>query len=376
MSVGPAPAAGSGMWRFAQWLPVTRVRRRSSRWARVTRRWCRSRVRCCTELGVGSVAMKCEHLNPTGSFKDRIASVAVTLAVERGLRRAGGDVVGQRRCRGGGLRGSRRSAADPFRVGGRRGTQKLLQIDGLRGERWYLVEGLGHDAAATEQAAVAVAAHAARPGRLSRSSPAGATRPRRWRAPRRSRTRSPTQAPETTLVYAPVGGGGLVAALGRGFAEVARARPTHPADRRCAARRLRHDAQALAGDLQRSRRSVHHRGLRAPGGRSSSTASALSRRLSGTGGHLTEVSDEQIYGPNGCWPARAVFSSSPPARPRLAGALADAANGRLDRDDRVVVLGTGAGYKDGGRAAAAAGDAAGPDDRNRPRSVRSCVNER
>ena len=37
------------------------------------------------ELGVTSAEVKCEHLNPTGSFKDRIASVAVSLAVERGL---------------------------------------------------------------------------------------------------------------------------------------------------------------------------------------------------------------------------------------------------------------------------------------------------
>lgn len=113
-------------------------------------------------LGTASVVVKCEHLNPTGSFKDRIATVALSIARERGL----GGCVGTSSGNGGAA-----AAAYAARAGltaalfalADTAPQKLLQIQAL-GARVHLVVGLGHDAAATDAAATTIAALAAEHG--------------------------------------------------------------------------------------------------------------------------------------------------------------------------------------------------------------------
>lgn len=138
--------------------------------------------------GIASVQVKCEHLNPTGSFKDRIASVALSIVRERGLAGCVGTSSGN---------GGAAAAAYASRAGvpaalfalADTAAPKLRQIRAL-GARVHLVDGLGHDAAATDSAATTIAAIAADRGLMPLLT-GGRFSPRRWRVRPRSRTRSP-----------------------------------------------------------------------------------------------------------------------------------------------------------------------------------------
>jgi threonine synthase len=338
------PMAGPGMWRFANRLPIANPASVVSLGEGDT-----ALVPLGNELrkqlGVSNAAVKCEHLNPTGSFKDRIAAVAATLSLERGLTGLVGTSSGN---------GGAAAAAYAARAGlsltlfalSDTVAQKLLQIRAM-GARVMLVDGIGHDAAATEFAAQTVARRAAE-NRMFPFLTGGRFSPEAMEGAKTIAYEIAEQAPGVTHVYAPVGGGGLVAALGRGFADDAELRGTsggprivavQPAGCRTLARALDGDFSGLKGACTTSISGLQVAVLFDGYG-----ATEAVRR---SGGHVTEVDDSAV------WEAQRMLARSegilvePAGAVAFAGALADARAGVLHAEDEIVLVSTGAGYKDG-----------------------------
>lgn len=67
--------------------------------------------------------------------------------------------------------------------------------------------------------------------------------------------------------------------------------------------------------------------------------------MRGSGGHLVEVTDEQVRQAQRALAHQGILVE-PAGATAYAGALADAAAGRIGPDERVVAVATGAGYKD------------------------------
>jgi threonine synthase len=289
-------------------------------------------------VGGAEVLVKCEHLNPTGSFKDRIASLALSIAVERGLRGCVGTSSGN---------GGAAAAAYAARAGLRAvlfalsdvAEQKLLQIRALGGEV-YLLDGLGHRADATEAAARRIAELAAAAGFMPFLT-GGRFSPEAMEGATTIADEILDEAPQARVIYAPVGGGGLCAALWRGL----RRHAPHPrlvAVQPAGCPTLR---RALGGDFS---------GLDRP---SSTTISGLQvavlfdgrgavEAVRASGGHLVEVSDEEVFAAQELL-ARDGLLVEPAGAAALAGAIVDARAGRIGADESVVLVATGAGYKDG-----------------------------
>lgn len=338
-SFGDVDESRPGMWRYASRLPV------------------RSSASCITlgeggtpllpltavarGAGIGALRLKAEHHNPTGSFKDRIAALAVTIAKERSLRGLAGTSSGN---------GGAAAAAYGTRAGiplhlfalADIPAAKLAQIRAL-GATAHLVQGIGHDARATDVAARTIAAHAARTAVFPFLT-GGRFSPEAMEA---VKTIAYEIADSCTpdVVYAPVGGGGLLAGLGRGFAELAAAGRRVPRLVGVQPRGCSTLTAAMAGDLG---------GLRSP---SSTSISGLQvailfdgagavEAVRGSGGHVTEIDDEDA------WEAQRLLAREegvlvePAGAVALAGLLADLRAGRARRDSEVVVVATGAGYKD------------------------------
>ncbi len=288
-------------------------------------------------IGAAEVSVKCEHLNPTGSFKDRVASVAMSIAAERDLRGCVGTSSGN---------GGAAAAAYAARAGLRAvvfalsdiAEQKLLQMQAL-GAEVYLLEGLGHRTDATEAAATTIAALAAAcsfvplltGGRFSPEAMEGATT---------IGDEVVAEQPEASSIYVPVGGGGLCAALWRGLLRHS-PRPRIVAVQPAGCPTMR---RALTGDFS---------GLEDP---CTTSISGLQvavlfdghgavQALRESGGHLVEVEDEQILSAQQLLASEGLLVE-PAGAAALAGAIADARAGRIGADDHVVLIATGAGYKD------------------------------
>ena len=336
-------AGGPGIWRFARRLPGDHERQPVSLGEGDTPLVSiGDNLRAM--LGVAATSVKCEHMNPTGSFKDRIAAVAATLSAQRGI----AVLVGTSSGNGGAAAAAYAARAGlAFTVFALADTveQKLLQIRAM-GAQVVLVRGVGHDAGATEAAAQAVAREAAR-RRLFPFLTGGRFSPEAMEGAKTIAYELAEQASDATHVYVPIGGGGLLAAVGRGYRELLEdgeiaAMPriigVQPAG--CPTM-----APALAGDFS---------GLQAP---SSTAVSGLQVAVlfDGRGaveairlsdGHLTGVPDSEIWTAQQLLARHEGILVEPAGATALAGALADAREGRLGFDDRVVVLATGAGYKD------------------------------
>ncbi|MER7003855.1 pyridoxal-phosphate dependent enzyme [Dactylosporangium sp. NPDC000555] len=298
-------------------------------------------------LGVASALVKCEHLNPTGSFKDRIASVALSIAAERGLAGCVGTSSGN---------GGAAAAAYAARAGlacvlfalADTAEQKLLQIRAL-GASVHLVAGLGHDAAATDSAARDIAALAAECGLLPMLT-GGRFSPEAMEGATTIAFELAEEAPRTTVVYAPVGGGGLLSAIGRGYGRMPagpRLVAVQPAGCPTLGPALRGRFDGLSGPCTTGISGLQVAVL--------FDGAGAVEAVRGSGGHLTEVTDEQVHEAQQELARQGVLVE-PAGATAYAGALADAAAGRLGPDDRVVLIATGAGYKD----SAALGRLAGP----------------
>ncbi|RZI92298.1 MAG: pyridoxal-phosphate dependent enzyme [Microbacterium sp.] len=333
----PVSAAGeSGMWRWPSVLPVDPAGPRITLGEGDT-----PLVALASPPGAPVVSVKCEHLNPTGSFKDRVLAVAATLVVQRGLR----GFVGTSSGNGGA------SAAAYARRGGFSTllftlsdvvAQKLLQIRALGG-RAFMLQGIGHDAATTRAAAERIADVAAEHG-FAPVLTGGRYAPEAMDGATTIAYEIWEQDPGTTHVYVPVGGGGLLSAIGRGFERLGAAGHTVP---RVVA------VQPAGCPTLRASEAGDYSGI------SGETTTAISglqvavlfdgpgawQAIRSSGGHVVEVTDAAV-GEAQRRLAEQGLLVEPAGATAYAGALADIAAGVHDAGARVVVVATGAGYKD------------------------------
>lgn len=348
-----APRPGVGVWRYADRLPVANPGNVVSLGEGGTPVVDLGEA-ALAALGVRRAGIKCEHMNPTGSFKDRVATVAVTIARQRGLAGLAGTSSGNggaaaaAYCARAGLTLTLFALSDIL-------AEKLSYVRAL-GARVTLVSGVGHDAAATEAAAAAVSQQAVARnvfpfltgGRFSPEAMEGA---------KTISYEIAEQRPTATVVYAPVGGGGLLAAIGRGFAELRAAGLAVPGVVAVQPSGCPTLARALDGDLD---------GLDGP---CTTTISGLQmatlfdargavQAVTESGSHVVEVSDEEVFAAQRLLARDSGVLVEPAGATALAGALSDARRGRLAPGDEVVVVGTGAGFKDGTALARLVGDSA------------------
>ncbi|MFF5234830.1 pyridoxal-phosphate dependent enzyme [Dactylosporangium sp. NPDC000521] len=285
-----------------------------------------------------TVHVKCEHLNPTGSFKDRVAAVAVSLVRERSLR----GIVGTSSGNGGAA-----VAAYGARAGVRvillalatTPPEKLVQIRAA-GAEVYLVDGLGHDPRTTLALASEVRDVAARQGYLAFLT-GGRYAPEIMMGARTIAYELASQA-SLTHVYAPIGGGGLYASLWRGYRDLGGVVPRLVAVQPSGCPTVR-DALAGGPGVLTSPSTTGISGLQV----ATLFDDDVPAAVAGSGGHLTEVTDAEVAAAHARMVRAGIFVE-PAGATALAGLLADASSGRLPAGSRAVLIATGAGWKDAG----------------------------
>lgn len=325
-----------GMWRWADRLPVRRPDRAVSLGEGDTPLVDLSRT-VGARIGLDRLWLKAEDRNPTGSFKARIASVAYSVIKERGLAGAVGTSSGN---------GGAAAAAYAAAAGSRAilftlsdiVAPKLREIVAVGGVA-RRVAGIGHDAAATRLIADRIAAVADRRGCYPLLTGFHYA-PEAMAGVQTIAYELDEQLPEPAVVYAPVGGGGLLTGLHRGFADLG------PVPRLVG-------VQPSGGASLRRALAGHPEGLDHP---VTTTISGLQMAVlydpvgavaavRDSGGHDVIVGDAEILS------AQAILAGSgllvePAGATALAGVVADLAAGRVDRAEPVVVIATGAGHKD------------------------------
>jgi threonine synthase len=295
------------------------------------------------ELGIAGLHLKAEDRNPTGSFKARIASVAASLVRERDL----AGLVGTSSGNGGA------AAAAYAAASGSRAVlftladtvpMKLLEITAVGGIA-FRVDGVGHDAASTRAVADAIAAAAEANGYYPMLTGFHYA-PEAMTGVETIAFELAESRPELTAVYAPVGGGGLLTGLHRGFAREAAAGAVdtprlvgvHPSGASALPLALDGRTEGMPGPVTSSISGLQMAVLYDTEG-----AAAAVRE---SAGHTTAVSDEEVWETQALLARRFGLLVEPAGATALAGVRADARNGLLASGDHVAVVLSGAGYKD------------------------------
>lgn len=289
-------------------------------------------------VGLRRLWIKCEDRNPTGSFKARIAAVAFSLVRERGLTGAVGTSSGN---------GGAAAAAYAAAAGSRVVLFTLSDIVPAKLREIVAVGGIarrvtdvGHDAASTRAVADLIA-RAAVTARCYPMLTGYHYAPEAMTGVQTIAYELAEQLPHASRIYAPVGGGGLLTGLHRGYRDLAGHTPV-----------LVGVQPSGAGSLQAAM-AGHPEGIT---GHVTTTVSGLQMAvlfdaegapaaLRETGGHDVAVSDHQVLAAQELL-AGYGFLVEPAGATALAGAIADLAAGRLAADEPIVVLATGAGHKD------------------------------
>lgn len=295
------------------------------------------------EIGLGSLVLKAEHLNPTGSFKARIASLAVSLVRERSLAGLVGTSSGN-----GGAAGAAYAAAAGSRIVlftlSDTLAMKRLEISAVGG--WaFRVDGVGHDAASTREVADMIAA-AAQAANYYPMLTGYHYAPEAMTAVETIAFEIADERPGLTEVYAPVGGGGLLTGLHRGFArELAETGATipkiigaHPVGASALPIALAGDASGMATSVTTSVSGLQMAVLFDPDG----AVAAVQE----TGGRPCAITDEEIWQAQKMLATRCGVLVEPAGATALAGVIADARDGLLDTQSHVGAILCGAGYKD------------------------------
>jgi threonine synthase len=293
--------------------------------------------------GPARLRLKCEHMNPTGSFKDRIAAVAATIMIERSIPGCVGTSSGNG---GAAMAAYAARSGRSFLVFALTDTlpQKLIQIRAA-GARVALLDGLGHDATATELAATSIVRAALARGLLPFIT-AARFAPEAMEGAKTIAYELAEQAPAATAVYVPIGGGGLFSAIGRGYRELAGDLPGGPPrlvavqPSGCAT-----IAGLLAGRGAGLGRPVETMlsGLQVP---VLFDARGVAAAIKWSGGHHVLVDDADVYRHQERLAREEGIILEPAGAAALAAVTADLRRGVLGPGDDVIVIGTGAGYKD------------------------------
>lgn len=289
-------------------------------------------------LGLDSLHVKAEDRNPTGSFKARIASVAASLVRRDGL----AGLVGTSSGNGGAAAAAYAAAAgsravlftlsDTVPV-------KLLEITAAGGTA-YRVEGVGHDAASTIAVADAIAIAARESGHYPMLTGFHYA-PDAMSGVETIAYELSEDLPELTHVYAPVGGGGLLTGLGRGFAaddRAVRLVGVHPEGAAALPAALSGDLSGMVGGVETSISGLQMAVLY--------DAEGASEAVRSSEGHATAVSDAEVHAAQALLAREHGILVEPAGATALAGVIADVRSGRVGRGNRIAVVLTGAGYKD------------------------------
>lgn len=291
-------------------------------------------------LAGARVWCKSEHHNPTGSYKDRVAARAVTVARRRGL----GGIIGT---------SSGNGAAAVAAYGARAGLPvTILTVPGAppsklltaaaTGARLLAVEGLGFTPAETDRVFDRVLEIAAA-RRLFPFITAWSYAPEAMVGAAGISLELADELSTATAVYVPVGGGGLLSSIWDGYRQTSGTAPRIVAVQPVGSATLE---RARQGDLTPvSRVTTSVSGLQVARLLDPNRAVGA---VEESGGHVVQVSDEDVFVAQAHLMKHEGIVVEPAGAVALAGALADAASGRLSSIDNVVVLATGAGWKDPG----------------------------
>jgi threonine synthase len=298
-------------------------------------------------FGLPNLYFKLESCNPTGSYKDRFAAVAVSHVLAAGKKRCIATSSGNA---GAALAAACAVARIACRIAIVEGApaEKIQQMAAY-GADLFTVPGFGRDAEVTEQ----VLHHIHRLG----SAPEAAVQITAYRWSPRGMSGVQTISYELAEswqqpldhVFVPAGGGGLTLAVARGFSELVRLGQIPASPRIECVQPEGNDtmAGALRDGLERGRDvtvcTSKISGLQVPHVVDADEVIQACRDCGGSG-HI--VSDEEV------WQAQALLGreegifSEPAGAVALAAALKARNEGRIDPDAAVACLVTGSGFKD------------------------------
>lgn len=297
--------------------------------------------RLARELGVGELWAKLETANPTGSYKDRVAAMSLSLARQRGsngwIATSSGNAGLAMAAYGAraGLPGflclvasaplDKRAPLLPFGSG-------LVAVAGIG-------DGGGRAAAAAlrEQVGAAADEHG-----LFLAITAHAFNPEGMRGIDTIGYELAEQVPQATCVYVPTGGGGLITAIGRGLAlrgRTARLVACQPAG--CAPIVQVLDGRSGQPVIERCESGIS--ALQLPSPPDGPMAIATVRASRGWG---TSMDDDAILAAQQRLARAEGVFVEPAAAAALAAVIADAESGQVGAHDQAVLVLTGAGWKD------------------------------
>lgn len=305
--------------------------------------------RMAAELGLRRLSAKVESANPTGSYKDRVAAMSISLAVDRGQHgwiatssgNAGVSMAAYGRRAG--LPGflcmvstappEKRLPLVPYGI-------ELVAVDGVGdgslGSTGETLMRRVRDAAQRHSLFLAITANAFNPDGMRGIDTIG--------------YELAEQVPEATHVYVPSGGGGLLTSLARGLrhrAVPARVIACQPAG--CAPLVRFLDGEINTPAIEQCESQISALQLpKPPDGPAAVAATA------GSGGWGTSVTDDEILTAQRRLARSEGLFAEPAGAAGLAALIADVRSGRVGRDDHPVIVLTGAGWKDLGRFGAAA----------------------
>jgi threonine synthase len=293
--------------------------------------------------GLNNLFFKMESLNPTGSYKDRFASLAVALAKKRGARSCIATSSGNT-----GAALSAFTAAIGMRcsifVNERAPVGKLRQMAAY-GAQVYQVAQFGINLAESALTMDALRTIAKSDG-LDLFISAYAECPVAMEGIKTMAYELHQQAPGIDDVFVPVGGGGLFVAIARGYADLATEKNQTPR-LHIVQPRLNDTVVTQLNTGKSEARAVNTTttisGLAVPNVLDATTALGHAHR-SGGSGFLIE--DEEAFAVQRLMVEREGLLVEPAAAVSVAGAITAARSGKLAPDGTVVAVVTGHGFKD------------------------------
>lgn len=343
-------ATQRGMWRYHALLPVNDVSNAVTLGEGNTP-LVRSQ-RLAAQLGLNALYFKLEGSNPTGSYKDRIAAVGMTRMKELGVTGWAATSSGNA---GAALAayGARAGIAGMLFTLETAPRAKLTQIL-AHGPRVVAVQGLGRDPAIERGTFAAVRQLCERKGWLMqitahRFSPIGMEG-----AKTIAYEIADGLGHAPSAVYVPTGGGGLLSAIARGFADWAQCGQISQPPRMVCVQSLGCDpiAQAWQGGHEvRTIPTCNARisGIQLTAPPDGELALGLVRA---THGWATSIPDAETYAAQKMLAHFEGIFVEPAAAIGLAAVIRDLAAGKLHRDNEIVCICTGSGFKDSAAAQA------------------------
>lgn len=340
----PVDLALPGLWRFAAHLPVRDASNAVSLGEGNTPLLRAAQVG--EAIGLPELYFKVESANPTGSYKDRIATVGITRLRELGKRAWAATSSGNAGAAIAAYAARARVAGYLFTLE-KAARAKIAQILAY-GPAVYAVERLGDDPAvekatwrnirrlcAAQNWLMLVTAHAFSPHAMEGVKTISYEVCQQLDAP-------------PDVVYAPVGGGGLLSASWKGFVEAHAAGWIDPLPRMVAVQPTGCDAITQAWREERPVRPIDGCGSAISGLQLTAPPDGdlVLAALRSSGGWAVSIPDGATYAAQADLAAHEGLFVEPAAAITLAAVRADRAAGRLRGDERVACWLTGSGFKD------------------------------